>query len=57
MELNTADALSKQFKLSKFYIRRLGQQGVLKEYRIGRAVRFDPSELLRVMQAQGEKRA
>ena len=56
MELRSATALAKLFDVSPFTIRRLGYAGKLKEYRLGRSVRYDPSELTNLMK-QGPREA
>ncbi len=53
MELDTAIGNGRRFKLSPFTIRRLGYAGKIREYRAGRAVRYDPEEIFRWMQTQG----
>ena len=55
MERRSAMRLARDFDLSPFTIRRLGYAGKIKEYRCGRAVRYDPDELSRWMEIQGKK--
>lgn len=53
MELDTAQGIAQRFKLSPFTIRRLGYRGVVKVFRCGSAVRFDPDEIKNWMAQQG----
>ena len=54
MELDTADGTARFAKASPFTIRRLGAAGKIKVYRLGRAVRYDPGEVIEFMRKEGE---
>ncbi|WP_447985025.1 hypothetical protein [Nitrospira sp. Nam74] len=52
MKLQSAVKLAKDKDLSHFTIRRLGWEGKIREYRCGRAVRYNPEELLAYMEKE-----
>lgn len=52
MELQSAKKLAKDKNLSHYTIRRLGWDGKIREYRVGRAVRYSPDELVQYMAKQ-----
>ncbi len=54
MELETADGAARVVKSSPFTIRRLGAAGKIRVYRLGRAVRYNPAEVLEFMRQAGE---
>ena len=56
MELRSAKTLAKDFDLSPFTIRRLGWEGRIREFRRGKAVRYSPQELWKLMEAEARVR-
>ncbi|NIR16836.1 MAG: helix-turn-helix domain-containing protein [Desulfobacterales bacterium] len=53
-ELCGADEAGRLNGISGKTVRRLGMKGIIKIYREGTAVRFDPLEIRALMQKQGE---
>jgi len=57
LELETAEAIAKRVKLHSLTIRRMGYRGLIREYRSGRAVRYNPLEVLQLMASQNQETA
>ena len=55
MNLETAEQTAQVVKSSPFTIRRLGAAGKIQVFRLGRAVRYDPAEVIDFMRKQGEE--
>ena len=49
LELETAEMIARKIKLHPLTVRRMGYKGLIREYRVGRAVRYNPTEVIQLM--------